>query len=117
VLFLSVPLGGPPSFPVLARVSVSGVRADGDRRRVVTAGAERPACRVVGEDGAAGVELVDQGCGIIRAGQLCQAAVCPVRFTGGAGEQDGEGGQVREDLVLPHVGVLRPAGSGPVALV
>jgi hypothetical protein len=65
----SFPLGGPP-FLVLARVSVGGVRADGDRRRVVTAGTERPACRVVGQDGAAGAELADQGSGIIRAGQL-----------------------------------------------
>ena len=50
-----LPLGSPP-FPVLARVSFSGGRADGDRRRVVTAGAQGLAGRFVGEDGAVGAQ-------------------------------------------------------------
>src|SRR6185437_106833 len=118
-VLLPLSLGGPP-FLVLARVSVSGVLSDDDRRRVVAVGAQGPAGRFVGEDGAAGAELVDQGCGTVRAGQLRQAAVCPVRFPGGDGEQDGDGGQVREDLVLPHVGVRGSsrfwAGSAGVAV-
>jgi hypothetical protein len=60
-----------------------GVRVDGDRRRVVTTDAPGPAGRVVGENGAVGTELVDQGRGIIRAGQLRQTGFCPVRFPAG----------------------------------
>jgi hypothetical protein len=61
----SFSLGGPP---FLARLSV--VVADHDGQCVVTAGAQGPANRVVGEDGAVGAELVDQGCRTVRAGQL-----------------------------------------------
>ena len=46
-------LGGPP-LSVLARVSVSGVLADDDRRRVVAAGVQGPAIRIVSEDDAIG---------------------------------------------------------------
>jgi len=49
---------------------VSVVPADGDGRRVVTAGAQGPADRIVDEGGAAGAELVDQGCRTVRAGHL-----------------------------------------------
>ena len=73
-------------------------------------GAQGTAVRVVGEDGAVGAELVDQGCCAVRAGQLRRAAVRPGGFAGGAGEQDGDGGQVREDLVLSHVGVRGASG-------
>src|SRR6266487_6451527 len=52
-------LGGPP-LPVLARVIVSGVLADDDRRRVVSAGVQGPAIRVIGEDDAIGAQPVDQ---------------------------------------------------------
>ena len=62
------------------------IRADGDGRRVVTADAQGLAGRVVGEDGAAGAELVDQGCRAGRAAQLGQAAVCP-----GAGPRTNRG--------------------------
>jgi hypothetical protein len=81
------------------------VLADGDRRRVVGTGAQGPAVWVVGEDDAADAELVDQGCCIGLAGYLSEAAVPAAGFPGRAGEQDGKGGQVRQDLVLAHVGV------------
>jgi len=51
--------------------------------------------RIVDEDGAAGAELVDQGCRTVRAGQLGWAAVPAGRGRGRAGEQDGDSGQVR----------------------
>ncbi len=105
-------LGGPP-YLVLAWVTVSCIRAYGERRRLVTpAGAQGPAIRVVGEDHAVGAQLVDQRSRAVRAGQLRQAAVSAVGLPGEAGQQDGEGGQVREDLVLADIGVLRPGGIG-----
>jgi hypothetical protein len=95
---------------VLARVSFSGGRADGDRRCVVTAGAQGPAGRVVGQDGAVGAQLVDQRGRAGGAGQLSGSAARPAGFAGITGEQDGDSGQVREDLVLADIAVLRPAG-------
>lgn len=98
-------------------MSVTGGYADGDGRRVVAASAQGLAVWVVGEDGAVRAKLVDQGCCIVRAGQLRQAAVPASRSPGRACEQDGEGGQVRQDLVLADIGVLGRAGSGTTALV
>ena len=71
---------------MLARVSFSGGRADGDRRCVVTAGVAGPAGRVVGEDGAVGAQLVDQ-CGRTGgAGQLSGSAARAAGFPGITGE-------------------------------
>ena len=109
-LFLSS-LGGPP-FPAVARVSASGIRTDDDRRRVVTPGAERPVVRVIGQDNAIGAQLVDQHRRTGRAGHRSNAVAPRSRCPGGPGEQDAEGGQVRQDLVLADVSVLRPRGIG-----
>src|SRR4029077_7242958 len=105
-------LPGRSSFGLFWRKWTSVVPADGDGWRVVTADAQGLADRVVGKYGAAGAELVDQGCCADRAAQLRQAAVPAGGFPGRTAEQDGDGGQVRQDLVLPHVGVLRPRGIG-----
>jgi hypothetical protein len=100
-------LGDPP-FPVLARAGISGARAN-DGRRVLTAGAQGPGIGVVGEDDAAGAEPVDQGRRIARRGDGHAAfPVCRIVTD----EKDGEGGQVRQDLVLTDVGVLRPVRVG-----
>ena len=56
-------------------MSASGVPADGDGRRIVTASAQGPAVRVVSQDGAVSAEEADQGRRTVRAGQLSQAAV------------------------------------------
>jgi hypothetical protein len=45
----------------LVLVWVSVVPADGDGRRVVTAGAQGPVLRIAGEDDAIGAQLVDEG--------------------------------------------------------
>jgi len=86
----------------------------------VAADAECPVFRVVGEDGAVGAELVDQGCRAVRAGQLHQAEVPAGRSPGRGCKQDGDSGQVRENLVLPHVRVREPprfrAGSAGVSV-
>ena len=104
-------LGGPP-LSVLARVSVSGVLADDDRRRVVAAGVQGPAIRVVSEDDAIGAQPVDQHGPVRRAGHLSGSAALRSGYPGRRGEQDGDSGQVRQDLVLADIGVLRPRGIG-----
>ena len=73
-----------------------------DRRR------EGPALPVVGQDGPSARSLVDQRRRAVRAGQLRPAAAPSDGPPGMAGEEDGECGQVREDLVFADVGVLRP---------
>ncbi len=73
-------------------MSVSGGRADGDRRCVVTAGAQGPAGRIVGEDGAVGAQLVDQRGRAGRAGQRGGSAARPAGFPGITGDQDGDSG-------------------------
>src|SRR5580658_9885900 len=90
-----------PSF-LLGLVSV--FLAD-DYRRVLVTGAQGPVVRVIGEDDAADAELVDQVCCTVRAGHLAGTGVRAAQFADAAGEQDGDGGQVRQDLVLAHVGV------------
>jgi len=97
---------------VLTRVSVSGVLADDDRRRVVAAGVQGPAIRVVSEDDAIGAQPVDQHGPVRGAGHLSGSAAVRSGYPGRRGEQDGEGGQVRQDLVLADIGVLRPRGIG-----
>ena len=84
--FFFLPLASPP-FPVLARVSFGGGRADGDRRCVVTVGAQGPAGRVVGEDGAVGAQLVDQRGRTGGAGQRGGSAARPAGFPGITGER------------------------------
>ena len=85
--------------------------------RVEAVSAQGPVIRVVGEDGAVRTELVDERCRVGRPGQLRPDAAPAGGLPGGADQQDGQGGQVRQDLVLADIGVLRPAGSGTVALV
>jgi hypothetical protein len=63
---------------------------------------------VGGEDDPHGPQLVDQACCLTWAGDLGGAAGRRLI----AAEVDGDGGQVREDLVLANVGVLRPRGIG-----
>ena len=101
-------LGGPP-FPAVARVSASGICTDDDRRRVVPPGAERSVVRVIGDDNAVGAQLVDQHGRTSGAGHLGNGAAPRSGFPGRAGEQDGKGGQVREDLVFADVGVRGPS--------
>ena len=57
-------LGWPPFLIV---VWVSAVLANRDGRRVLVTGAQGLVARVVGEDDAAGAQLVDQSCRISRA--------------------------------------------------
>jgi len=82
----------------------------------VVAGAQCPVVRVVGEDNAAGAELVDQGCCIGRAGHLGRTAIPAARIASRGGEEDADSGQVREDLILADVSVAGPA-PGRVELV
>jgi hypothetical protein len=96
-------LGGPPFL-----VPVSVALADGHCCIVVT-GAQGSVVRVIGEDDAADAELVDQGCRVGGTGHLARAAFPAAQFADVAGEQDADSGQVRQDLVLAHVRVLRPA--------
>ena len=60
-----------------------------------------------------GAQLVDQVRGLPRRREVHLAF--PVRHTI-AGEEDGEGGQARQDLVLAEVGVSGHAGLGTAAL-
>ena len=95
---------------------VSAVSAHGDRRDATAAGAEGPGVRVVSEDDARRPELVDQGRRLSRSRDLRGAA----GWRGVAVQEDGHGGQARQDLILADVGVLRPswlwAGSAGVAV-
>jgi hypothetical protein len=72
----------------------------------MTVGAQGPMFRVAGEDGAIGAQLVDERCRAGGAGQLCPAAASLDGRPSGPGEQNGEGAQVREDLILADIGVL-----------
>ena len=87
---------------MLARVSVSGVRADDDRRRVVTAGVQGPAIGVVGEDDAIGAQPVDQHGPVRRAGHLSGSAALRSGYPGTRGEQDGDSGQVALEYPWRH---------------
>src|SRR6266702_5421222 len=88
-----------------AVVLVSAILAYGDRRAV--AGADGPGVRAVGKGDACGAQLVDQACCLAWGGDL-HGAVRQRLIV--AVEEDGQGGQVRQDLVLTDVGVLRSAG-------
>jgi hypothetical protein len=97
-------LGG----PLLAGL-VRTVFGNSDRWRAWVAGAQGLVVRVVGQHSACRTQLVNQVRGAVRAGQPGQAPAARVRFAA-AGEEDGQGGQVRQDLVLADVGVLGPGG-------
>ena len=87
-------LGGPPlPGPVLV------VFGDDDRWRVAATGTHGLLIRVIGQDRACCAQLVDQVCGAGRAGQLSLAPVARFGFAAVACEEDGDGGQVRQDLV------------------
>ena len=99
----------PPPLPFRAVVPVvSAVLAYGDPHAVPAAGADGPRVRVVGESDACGPQLIDQACRLTRSGDL-QSAVRqrPIVAT----EEDGKGGQVRQNLILTDIGVLWPAGA------
>jgi hypothetical protein len=83
---------------------VSAVLAYGDRH--AAAGADGPGGRVVGKGDACGPQLVDQAC-CLAWGDDLQGAVRQRLIV--AVEADAQGGQVRQDLVLTDIGVLRPA--------
>src|SRR5690242_19807411 len=87
-----------------AVVLVSAILAYGDRRAV--AGADGPGVCVVGKGDACGPQLVDQACRLAWGGDLHgavrQCAIVSV-------EEDAQGVQVRQDLVLTDISVLRPA--------
>ena len=83
---------------------VSAILAYGDRHAV--AGADGPGVRVVGKGDACSPQLVDQACCLTWGGDLHGAG--RQRLTVAA-EEDGQGGQVRQDLVLTDISVLRPA--------
>lgn len=87
---------------------MSMILGRGDRDGVVAIEADRSGVRVVGEDGARSSQLVDEVRGLGGAGGLHGATV--VRHGVVSGE-DGQGGQVRQDLIFADVGVLRLAGS------
>ena len=110
-LSLCFSLGGPP-LSVLARVGAYGVLADDGRRRVVAVGVQGPAIRIVSEDDAIGAQPVDQHGPVRRAGHLSGSAALRSGYPGRRGRQDGDSGQVRRDLVLADIGVLRPRGIG-----
>src|SRR6266704_556742 len=106
-----------PPFPEVSFPGVSAVPAHGDRDGVVVTGADGQRVRVVGEDDTRGPQLVDQASGLGGGGELPGAVA--VRLAA-AGEKDGDSGQVGQDLVLAHVGVLGPtrfrAGGAGVAV-
>lgn len=83
--------------------------ACGDRGGVVVAvGADSAGVRVVGEDGAAAAQLVDQVSGVSRGSDVDCAGIVHRALVG---EEDGQGGQVRQDLVFTDVSVLHSAGT------
>jgi hypothetical protein len=73
--------------------------------RHAVAGADGPGVRVVGKGDACAAQLVDQACCLAWGGDL-QGAVMQRLIV--AAEEDGQGGQMRQDLVLTDIGVLRP---------
>jgi len=87
------------------------VFGDENRWRVAVTGAHGLLVRVIGRHCASCTQPVDHGRGAGRAGQLSQSPVARIlpRITG---EEDGQGSQVRQDLILANVGVLRPGGIG-----
>src|SRR6266566_238250 len=97
------------SFPWAVAPAVSPVPAHGDYDGAAAAGAESPGVQVIGECDARGPQLVDQACDIGGSGEPYGAVALRPAF---ADEEDGHGGQVRQDPVLPHIGVLRPGGIG-----
>jgi hypothetical protein len=85
---------------------LSAVLACGDRYGVVAAGA---GVRVVGEDGTRAVQLADQAGGVSRGSDVYRAGLV---HRAAVGEEDGQSGQVRQDLVFTGVGVSRLSGAG-----
>jgi len=90
------------------------VLAYGDRRDFAVSGAEGPRVWIVGEGDACGPQLVDQARCLTRGGDL-HGAVRQRLIA--AAEKDGQGGQVRQDLVRTDVGVFGRPGSGRAALL
>ena len=93
------------SFPGSFTV-VSAIPAQRDRHAVPAGHADGLGVRVVDESCAHGPQLVDQVCGLARRGDLSGAVVF---WRAVARQEDGQGGQVGQDLVLADMGVLRPA--------
>src|ERR1700676_5439726 len=93
----SFSLGGPPFLS-------SG--AYGHGWRVLGAGAQGPAVRVVGEDDAIGAQLVDQDCDVGRAGHLGGTAARAARFPDKPGPRTSSGRSGRS----PSTGTFPPTG-------
>jgi hypothetical protein len=66
---------------------------------------------VIGQHYASCTQPVNHGRGAVRAGQLSQRPVVGI-LPGITGEEDGQGSQVRQNLILANVGVLRPGQIG-----
>jgi hypothetical protein len=85
--------------------------------RAVVAAADGVRIGVVGEGDACGPQLVDQVRGLAGCVDLCCVGVF---WRAAARQEDGQGGQVRQDLVFPDVGVPGPsrvwAGGAGVAM-
>ena len=101
-----------PPFPGCCSGGWSAVAADGDRDGVAAASADGLRVRVVGDGDTVVPQLADQARDLSGGGDLHDAVVVLSLVPG---EDDGQGGQVREDLVLADIGVPGPAGFGGVA--
>ncbi len=105
--------------PLLSRLRVSRLRAagvsvaaaDGDSYGVLGVSPQDPVLRIVSEHAAARSQVVEQLGGPRGTGDLADALrTALAEFL--AGKQDRQGCQVRQDLVLADIGVLRPARVG-----
>src|SRR6516165_2316676 len=90
---------------------MSVAAADGDGCGVLGVCAQGPLLGIVGECAASGSQVVDQFGGVRGTGELAGLAEMVLGVLA-VGEQDGKGGQVGQDLVLPDIDVLRPGGVG-----
>ena len=100
-------LGGPPlTGPVLV------VFGDDDRWRVAVTGAHGLLVRVIGQHCACLHAAGQSGLRCSPGRSAEPGPVARVRVRGVTGEEDGQGGQVRQDLILANVGVLRPGRIG-----
>jgi hypothetical protein len=87
-----------------AVIPVVSVLACGDRRDAAVTGVDGPGVWVISEGDACGPQLVHQARYLTRGGDLHDAAGQSLIV---AAEEDGQGGQVRQDLVLTDMDVLR----------
>jgi ABC-type multidrug transport system fused ATPase/permease subunit len=91
-------LGGPSFLRILVWRAKSAIVAGGDGDVVLAA--ESLLVRVVGEDDARGAQAVDQLRGMRRGAHLRNVLPAAGRWLAGPAQEDGDGRQVRKDLVL-----------------